>query len=122
MEAIQQFVQQVINGLVIGSVYSLIALGYTMVFGILGFINFAHGDVYMIGTFVGLVLLGTGAFNFGTALIGAAIITAIVGIGMKLNSKLREGRYVPFGPFLAGSGLAVLLIGAPRILGWLGWA
>jgi len=84
MEAIQQFVQQVINGLVIGSVYSLIALGYTMVFGILGFINFAHGDVYMIGTFVGLVLLGTGAFNFGTALIGAAIITAIVGIGIEL--------------------------------------
>jgi leader peptidase (prepilin peptidase)/N-methyltransferase len=41
---------------------------------------------------------------------------------MKLNSKLRDGRYVPFGPFLAGSGLAVLLIGAPRVLDWLGWA
>ena len=41
---------------------------------------------------------------------------------MKLNSQLREGRYVPFGPFLAGSGLAVLLIGAPQILDWLGWA
>lgn len=54
--------------------------------------------------------------------LGASIIGAIVGIGMKLNSQLREGRYVPFGPFLAGSGLAVLLIGAPRILDWLGWA
>ena len=53
--------------------------------------------------------------------LGASIIGAVVGIGMKLNSKLREGRYVPFGPFLAGSGLAVLLIGAPRILDWLGW-
>lgn len=84
MEPFQQFVQQVINGLVIGSIYSLIALGYTMVFGILGFINFAHGDVYMIGTFIGLVLLGTGAFNFATALIGAAIITAIVGVGIEV--------------------------------------
>lgn len=84
MGPFQQFVQQVINGMVIGSVYSLIALGYTMVFGILGFINFAHGDVYMIGSFIGLVLLGTGAFNFATALIGAAIITAIVGVGIEV--------------------------------------
>ncbi len=84
MHPTQQLVQQVINGLVIGSIYSLIALGYTMVFGILGFINFAHGDVYMIGSFIGLVLLGTGAFNFATALIGAAILTAIVGIAIEV--------------------------------------
>ena len=54
--------------------------------------------------------------------LGASVIGAIVGIGMKLASTLREGRYVPFGPFLAGSGLAVLFIGAPTILDWLGWA
>jgi leader peptidase (prepilin peptidase)/N-methyltransferase len=54
--------------------------------------------------------------------LGASIIGAIVGIGMKLNSNLREGRYVPFGPFLAGAGLVVLLVGSPRILDWLGWA
>jgi leader peptidase (prepilin peptidase) / N-methyltransferase len=52
----------------------------------------------------------------------ASVIGAIVGIGMKLNASLREGRYVPFGPFLAGGGLFVLLVGAPRILTWLGWA
>jgi leader peptidase (prepilin peptidase) / N-methyltransferase len=51
----------------------------------------------------------------------ASVIGAAVGIGMKLTSSLREGRYVPFGPFLAGGGLFVLLVGAPRILGWLGW-
>lgn len=84
MEPLQQLVQQVINGLVIGSVYSLIALGYTMVFGILGFINFAHGDVYMIGAFIGLALLGTGAFSFGTALVGAAILTAVVGVAIEM--------------------------------------
>lgn len=54
--------------------------------------------------------------------LGASVIGAIVGIGMKLASNLREGRYVPFGPFLAGSGLAVLFIGSPTILDWLGWA
>ena len=54
--------------------------------------------------------------------LGASVIGAVVGIGMKLASTLREGRYVPFGPFLAGSGLAVLFIGAPTIFDWLGWA
>ena len=48
------FVQQVLNGLVLGSVYAIIALGYTMVYGILGIINFAHGDVLMIGAMVAL--------------------------------------------------------------------
>ncbi|MEW6266216.1 MAG: branched-chain amino acid ABC transporter permease [Thermodesulfobacteriota bacterium] len=72
--------QQIINGLVIGLIYSLIALGYTMVFGILGFINFAHGDVFMLGAFLGLTLMGTGAFSFTTALIGAMILTAVAGV------------------------------------------
>ena len=50
--------------------------------------------------------------------LSASVIGAIVGIAMKLTSSLREGRYVPFGPFLAGGGLAVLLIGPARLLGW----
>ncbi|MDT9002119.1 A24 family peptidase [Paucibacter sp. APW11] len=54
--------------------------------------------------------------------LGASCIGAIVGIAMKLNAKLREGRYVPFGPFLAGGGFVVLFAGAPRVMGWLGWA
>jgi branched-chain amino acid transport system permease protein len=51
------FVQQIINGLVLGSMYALIALGYTMVYGVLNLINFAHGDVLMIGAMVGLTVL-----------------------------------------------------------------
>ena len=47
------FVQQLINGLNIGAIYALIALGYTMVYGILRLINFAHGDIYMVGAFAG---------------------------------------------------------------------
>lgn len=56
-----QFVQQLVNGLTLGSVYALIALGYSMVYGVLKLLNFAHGDVYMVGAFIGyFVLLGLG--------------------------------------------------------------
>ena len=51
------FAQQLINGLVLGSIYALVALGYTMVYGILGLINFAHGDITMVGALVSLTIL-----------------------------------------------------------------
>ncbi len=54
--------------------------------------------------------------------LGASVIGAIVGIGMKVSSSLREGRYVPFGPFLAGGGLVMMFAGPERVMGWLGWA
>ncbi|NKE69667.1 branched-chain amino acid ABC transporter permease [Candidatus Manganitrophus noduliformans] len=52
------FLQQLINGLTLGAVYALVALGYTMVYGILGLINFAHGEIYMIGAYLGIIFLG----------------------------------------------------------------
>ena len=61
----EYFLQQLINGLTLGAIYGLIAIGYTMVYGIVGMINFAHGEIYMIGAFVSLVaftILGTFAF------------------------------------------------------------
>jgi len=54
--------------------------------------------------------------------LGASAIGAVIGIIMKMNAGLREGRYVPFGPFLAGGGLVVLFAGQATVLGWLGWA
>ena len=54
--------------------------------------------------------------------LGASVLGAGVGLAMKSSGALREGRYVPFGPFLAGSGVVVLLAGSGRVLGWLGWA
>ena len=51
------FLQQLINGLSLGGIYALIALGYTMVYGIIELINFAHGDVYTLGTFFSLAIL-----------------------------------------------------------------
>ena len=50
-------IQQIVNGLVLGSMYALVALGYTMVYGVLNLINFAHGDVLMIGAMVGITIL-----------------------------------------------------------------
>lgn len=53
--------------------------------------------------------------------LAASVIGAVVGIGMKFSGSLREGRYVPFGPFLAGAGLAVMFAEKQQVLGWLGW-
>ena len=51
----EYFAQQMINGVTLGSVYGLIAIGYTMVYGIIGMINFAHGDIFMVSTFISLI-------------------------------------------------------------------
>ena len=53
----EYFFQQIINGITLGSIYALIAIGYTMVYGIIGMINFAHGDLYMIGAYIGVITL-----------------------------------------------------------------
>ncbi|AZN71595.1 branched-chain amino acid ABC transporter permease LivH [Georhizobium profundi] len=53
----EYFVQQLINGLTLGSIYGLIAIGYTMVYGIIGMINFAHGDIFMVGSFIAMILI-----------------------------------------------------------------
>jgi branched-chain amino acid transport system permease protein len=52
----EYFVQQLVNGLTLGSIYGLIAIGYTMVYGIIGMINFAHGDIFMVGAFIALIV------------------------------------------------------------------
>src|SRR5215207_1774800 len=76
-----EFIQHIINGLSLGSIYALIALGYTMVFGILQLINFAHGDVYMLGAFIGMYTargLGFGMQSSVTALL-VTILFAMIG-------------------------------------------
>lgn len=77
------FLQQVINGLTIGSVYSLIALGYTMVYGILEFINFAHGEIYMLGAYLGIIFLAffTTIGLTTTDLYLSLLLTALLTIG-----------------------------------------
>ena len=74
------FLQQLINGLTIGGIYALIALGYTMVYGILQIVNFAHGDIFMLGAFLGLYLTRTMEMPFFIAFPLAAVMTAFIGI------------------------------------------
>lgn len=75
--------QQLVNGLSLGSIYALIALGYTMVYGIIKLINFAHGDVYMIGAFLGYYFISFLHMNFFVALILSMIISAILGVAIE---------------------------------------
>lgn len=75
-----QFVQQLINGISLGSIYALIALGYTMVYGIIKLINFAHGDIYMIGAYAGFFAATVLKLPFFAALLFAMIVAAAVGI------------------------------------------
>src|SRR5690554_5074161 len=58
-----QFVQQLLNGLTLGAIYALIALGYTMVYGVMRLINFAHGDIYMLGAYAGMFAAGWFGIN-----------------------------------------------------------
>ncbi len=76
----ETFIQQLLNGLTIGGIYALIALGYTMVYGILKLINFAHGDIFMIGAFSGLLATMWITDSFIVAIIVAMVTCGILGI------------------------------------------
>ena len=75
-----QFLQQIVNGISLGSIYALVALGYTMVYGIIKLINFAHGDIYMIGAFVGFAVTTYAGVGFIPSLIISMAACAILGV------------------------------------------
>jgi branched-chain amino acid transport system permease protein len=74
------FFQQLINGIALGSTYALIALGYTMVYGIITLINFAHGEIYMVGAFVGLFATSILKVNFLVAMLIAMVVCILLGV------------------------------------------
>src|SRR5690606_4879746 len=79
-----QLVQQFFNGLSLGAIYALIAIGYTMVYGIIGMINFAHGEIYMIGAYVGLITLTAVGTQSGLPvpfLVAAMLVVAVAVTG-----------------------------------------
>ena len=86
-----EILQQLINGLALGAIYALIALGYTMVYGVLRFINFAHGDVFMLGAFAGYFLSPiVNRFLPAQSYLGAALVLVLAmaicaGIGMLIE-------------------------------------
>lgn len=75
-----EFFQQLVNGLSIGSIYALIALGYTMVYGIIKLINFAHGDIYMLGAYVGFISIAQLHLGFFLALLLAMVVCGVLGV------------------------------------------
>ena len=79
------FLQQLVNGLTLGSIYGLIAIGYTMVYGIIGMVNFAHGDVFMVSAFIALILFLILTQILGIAALGFALLIVLV-LGMALTS------------------------------------
>src|SRR3712207_1587557 len=79
------FVQQLINGLTLGSIYGLIAIGYTMVFGIIGMVNFAHGDVFMLSAFIALIFFLVLTSWLGIASVALALLLVML-IGMVLTA------------------------------------
>ncbi len=98
--------------------------GYLSLFLVTWFYKLATGKVGMgNGDFKLLAALGAwlGATLILPIVLGASVLGAIIGIAMKISGNLREGRYVPFGPFLAGAGLVCLMAGQDRVLGWIGW-
>jgi branched-chain amino acid transport system permease protein len=103
------FLQQVINGLMLGCTYALVALGYTLIFGLLRLIHMAHGEVLMIGGYVALVIIAYLHGNLFLAMLGAIVITALLGITIYAASI----RYVEKGghlsPLVSTIGVAIVL-------------
>ena len=128
MATLTLYIQYIVNGLTLGAIYSLIALGYTMVYGILKFINFAHGDILMVGAFIGLIvyeaLLGTSTSPvwmmaaFFIAMIVSMVLSALLGMFIErvAYKPLRNANRLA--PLLSAIGVSFILSnGAAWIFG-----
>jgi branched-chain amino acid transport system permease protein len=111
----ETFIQQIINGLVLGSVYALVALGYTMVYGIINLINFAHGEVLMVGALTSwTVVIALQGTMPGWALMLVSLIAAIVVCSL-LNFAIEKIAYRPLrnaprlAPLITAMGMSLLL-------------
>jgi branched-chain amino acid transport system permease protein len=103
------FFQQLINGLTTGAAYALIALGYTMIYGILGLINFAQGEIYMCGAFVAVLLLATGQANFITAFVAGMGAAALLGVVLeRVAFRPLRGAH-PLVPLISAIGASIFL-------------
>jgi len=112
------FIQQIINGLVLGSMYALVALGYTMVYGVLNLINFAHGDVLMIGAMSGLTILNIlnqhapnlpGYVKLAVAILGAIPVCMLVNVIIERVAYRRLRNAPRLAPLITAIGVSTLL-------------
>jgi branched-chain amino acid transport system permease protein len=103
------FFQQLLNGLTTGSAYALIALGYTMIYGILGLINFAQGEIYMFGAFVTVLLLATGQVNFFLAFAAGMGAAGVLGVALeRVAFRPLRGSH-PLVPLISAIGASIFL-------------
>ncbi|HWP97780.1 MAG TPA: branched-chain amino acid ABC transporter permease [Syntrophomonadaceae bacterium] len=104
------FLQQLINGITLGSTYALIALGYTMVYGIVQLINFAHGEIYMFGAFTGLFLVSIPGVNIGIAILGAMAVCMVLGVLVeKVAYRPLRGKSSRLSPLISALGASIFL-------------
>ena len=103
------FYQQLINGLMLGASYSLVAIGYTLIFGVLNLLYFAHGEVFMIGAFVGLYLVTLGGANIYVALLGAMLACSLLGVVAVYVSVRPVSKDHPLAPLISTIGLTIVI-------------
>ncbi len=101
--------QQLINGLMLGASYSLVAIGYTLIFGVLNLLYFAHGEVFMIGAFVGLYMVTLGGANIYVAMLGAMIASALLGVVAVYVSVRPVSKDHPLAPLISTIGLTIVI-------------
>jgi len=101
--------QQLINGLMLGASYSLVAIGYTLIFGVLNLLYFAHGEVFMVGAFVGLFLVIYAGANIYVALIGAMVACALLGALAFYVAVRPVPKDRPLAPLISTIGLTIVL-------------
>ncbi|AVK86747.1 branched-chain amino acid ABC transporter permease [Lysinibacillus sp. NPDC047702] len=104
-----EWIQQLVNGISLGSIYALIALGYTMVYGIIKLINFAHGDVFMIGAFIGFYAIAKWELGFFPALLLAMAICAIFGVLIERIAYKRLRNATRIAALITAIGVSLLI-------------
>lgn len=104
-----EIIQQLINGISLGSIYALIALGYTMVYGIIKLINFAHGDVFMLGAFIGFYAITVFELNFFIALLVSMVLTALIGVLIERIAYKRLRNATRIAALITAIGVSLLI-------------
>jgi branched-chain amino acid transport system permease protein len=109
------FLQQIVNGLLLGSIYALVALGYTMVYGILGLINFAHGDIVMVGAMVALSVIAAVGASLPVVIVLVIATAAAIAVCVVLGLVMERGAYRPLrraprlAPLITAIGVSILI-------------
>ena len=120
----EYFLQQLINGLTLGAIYGLIAIGYTMVYGIIGMINFAHGDIFMIGAFIALIsflILGIAGITWVPlalllVLVVAMVFTSVYGWAVERIAYRRLRGSPRLAPLISALGMSIVLQNYVQVL------